>query len=209
MRKKGVFVAFLVCFLPVHVLAGLAYLGVDAPSWSGQNRTTFQSWAFDTSANPVEADDGYSSPGVPILGVTGPFGQTVHMPTDGVHQGIWRTEDEFLLFLPNYVGGQEKEIWMQVVYKATGEIVMALPEGNQSAYVFMNEIESVPLDDDYIKATYEVILIPNPSFEEIWIIPQDCSLYINEIVVETICIPEPVTIGLFGFGALAMLRRKK
>ncbi|MHC4646467.1 MAG: PEP-CTERM sorting domain-containing protein [Planctomycetota bacterium] len=63
-------------------------------------------------------------------------------------------------------------------------------------------------DGDYWNITYHIILEPNPASETIWVQPRDCTLYIDEIVVDTICTPEPGTLLLLGLGGMVLLRRR-
>ena len=47
------------------------------------------------------------------------------------------------------------------------------------------------------------------TFEEIWIRPAECTTYIDELVIDTICVPEPATIFLLGLGGMALLRKRR
>jgi len=58
---------------------------------------------------------------------------------------------------------------------------------------------------------FKITIYPNVDFEEIDIWPAmgGGDLYIDQIVIDTRCVPEPATLGLFVIGALALLRRKR
>ena len=46
---------------------------------------------------------------------------------------------------------------------------------------------------------------PNPAFE---IVRIDGAVMVDEIVIDTICIPEPASLALLGLGGLALMRRR-
>jgi hypothetical protein len=52
-----------------------------------------------------------------------------------------------------------------------------------------------------------LIIRPNPNFEQIFIRPRDCQVFVDCITIETQCIPEPMTMGLLGLGSLLLRRR--
>ena len=102
-----------------------------------------------------------------------------------------------------------KEIWLQLTYWSDGiPNIFVLPEGlNQEPMSLVNNTGG---GSDWGQATYYAQIDPNPLFEEIWIRPVHCTLYVDELVIDTICtVPEPATICLFGLGALALLRKRR
>ena len=73
------------------------------------------------------------------------------------------------------------------------------------------------LDDDeagmltnWLYADGADIIEPNPNEESIQIKPRDCTIYIDEIVIDTICIPEPASMAMLlgTSGLLAFIRRR-
>ena len=46
----------------------------------------------------------------------------------------------------------------------------------------------------------------HPKFENIYI---SGSIMVDQVIIDTICIPEPITIALLGFGSLILIRRKR
>ena len=114
-----------------------------------------------------------------------------------------------MLYLPNTDNtGPEtsKEIWLQITYSA-GSIDRKPEFQTLPSYESFEYIQETVVDELYYHDVFKITLVPNPTEEWIAIIPRDCTLYIDEIVVDTICIPEPTTMCLLAFGGL-LLRRK-
>jgi hypothetical protein len=86
--------------------------------------------------------------------------------------------------------------------EATRPIVLTNPD-----YTEMVISDPVPVGEHWY-VTYDITLSPNPPEEVIVIQPAGCTTYIDEIVVDTICIPEPATLLMLGLGGLALLRKR-
>ncbi|MHC4646465.1 MAG: PEP-CTERM sorting domain-containing protein [Planctomycetota bacterium] len=188
----------------------------NPPDWRGDPGTTFQQWEFSTfdgtfqslapdkfEANPLEVSAGtfsieYDPP------------DTDWAPTNRTATGVWRLESpsNITIELQNFDNDNPlKEIWMQLTFAA---------ENQTEPFVSTSPFYTPPMtlsdkvaNGDYWNVTYHIIIEPNPASETIWIQPTDCTLYIDEVVIDTICVPEPMTIGLLGLGALALLRKRR
>ena len=211
----------LVLVIVIMMLSGGVHAALDlnpAPFRTdpiGTPTTTYQSWDFSTDANPTPPDVDENPYGTAELTVAGGFFDntvwTDTLPGYPGHQGIWGYEDDISVFLPNNpTQNPYKEMWVQITYTASNAPnLYVLPEGNAADYVFMTLVENLDIDDGWFHATYHALVEPNPSFELNVIRPADCTLYVDDLIIETICdVPEPATLAILGLGAL-LIRAKR
>ena len=195
-----------------------------APSWRGNPNTTYQAWGFDNDNSPADLDinvNPYGAPMATITGIDPPLGPPNFIPPntywkdyDNGHQGVWHVHNEpgdsIQIYIPNNpVPNPEKIIWLQMTYYASGET------GAEPEYFTFPDNVSVDLVSKtlldahyYYHSIWEITIQPNPVEEWIIVQPRDCTLYCDEIVVDTICIPEPLSIVLLGFGGLLLPMRR-
>jgi hypothetical protein len=185
-----------------------------APDWRGDPHTTFSIWEFDTSDNPTGPDSWYYLPGDYTPALTSPTltvsGSVLHKDFDYDKEGVWKFEGSIQVDLDNFDEENDyKEIWLQLTYYASGEPDVYVEVGEDTIVgtrLFPVEPSGT---DGYVFGVWQIIIEPNPSSEVLFITPRDCTTYMDEIVIDTICIPEPATICLLGLGALALLRKRR
>lgn len=197
-------------FMPVVAAATVLF----TPDWQtdpkGQEPTTYQEWLFDDDDNPA----------VPEV-ISNPYGDAEATITVGVGGAGWVASG--FGALTGYWdlsgdGGQivldidnrpeplpYKDIWVQVTY-----------------YTFLYEPPTVVVPGaEYLEGQTELVegnwyldlskwrIEPNPAEEQIILTATGTGSLIDQIVVDTICIPEPATIALLGLGSLVLIRRKR
>ena len=162
----------------------------------------------DLNSNPDNPDAVVNPYGNPVASMSG----SMWFPSDQGHQGVWRVGSGMMdLYIPNTDNEDPdsyKLIWLQLTFLAEDSeppLFMTDPIWTVEPEV----IDFSPIGDGYIHATFQILLEPNPTEETISIVPRHCTLYIDEVVVDTICIPEPATLTLLLLSAGMVLRRRR
>lgn len=208
MKKVPIFCVLLGTVLVLNPVWADDY---NPPPWRGENNTTTQIWEFPTDTNPSDPDSYVNPNGTANLTVTGDFPFTAWLADDKGHQGVWKFEDFIKIDIANYViQNPYKEIWIQLTFAADGGAGLSpLINTVPTLTGVPTLIDKQQVDSYYWRATYSLIIEPNPDFESIYIQPRDCTMYLDELVIDTICVPEPTTICLISLGTLVLLRKRK
>jgi len=182
------------------------------PPWrttpAGAPPTTYQVWEFNTSANPAAPDFVANAYGMPSATIE----VGTWLPTYLSATGVWHFEDYIALDIPNRpVPDERKEIWLQITYLndtsqggapyQAPEIAL-VPDAVGSEYL----LAYYQLGDFY-HAVYSITIEPSPYQETIYILPRGCAVYVDEVVVDTRCIPEPLSALLLSVAGLLIRRR--
>jgi len=197
---------------------------IDPPVWRGMPNSTMQAWEFDTEPGPGEVtfapDDSRNEYGTPLATLYGKFElpqrDTWWFEEVSGHEGVWNVGGAIGLYIPNDETPREyKFIRLQLTFDG-GHALENVPfdpwidvtSSEGPLEVSFPQTQSTQLDDVFTHAVYDIVLQPNRSDETIWIQPRYCQVYIDEIVVDTICsdgdpapnVPEPSS----ALGLLAM-----
>jgi hypothetical protein len=208
--------SFVVLLLISASASAVVLCDSDPAPFRGGVNTTLQTWGFDTNANPAFPDVVQNPYGMPQVDLIGDFAaNTVWLDQDNGHQGVWVVDrsiySDMVATVKNYPKqNPSKEIWLQITYSAqNGEapMIYVVPDGNLNAYAPMKLVSKNAVDSTYYHAVYSLTIRPNPNFEQIYIRPRDCQVYVDCVTVETQCVPEPMTLVLLSLGSLLLRRR--
>ncbi|MBN2216176.1 MAG: PEP-CTERM sorting domain-containing protein [Pirellulales bacterium] len=201
------------------VLVTTSVLGDDLfpPDWRGLPNSTLQIWEFSNNANPAPPTIDQNTYGDPVATIYGEFNypkkDTFWLAEDFGHDGVWCVGGSISLDIPNDpVARPEKWIRLQIVHD--GGLTTPEPQpwidvvaDNGSELIEFTHVQQLIQDEYYVHDTYDLLLEPNPTFETIWILPRYCQIYVDQIVVDTICVPEPSTVIALLVGGLCLVGR--
>ena len=184
------------------------------PPWRGQPGTTGQVWEFLTSQATDVYPDGTLAGALPpgpstrIFYIT-PNSGAGWLATDMGRDGVWPLSGQIEVHVENYIlPNPWKEMWVQITWRPelTGgqpQITDLYPGAASPPQL----IQEVPLETPWMHSTFSWLYSPNPDYEDFLIAG---NINVAELIVETHCyVPEPTTMGLLAFGAVAIAARRR
>jgi hypothetical protein len=181
----------------------------NPPPWDrAADGTTHGIWEFYTSdPNPLPdvADYPYGDPGMSVYPGIGQEWWDVW----GGRDGVWPLSGTIEIEIPNRPEPlPDKFIWVQVTWaeQAPGTFPIVTETLTGAGAELVDEVileptnEPDPAGQNWKHSTYLIHLQPNPDFE---IVKIDGAVMVDEVVVDTICIPEPATVVMLLTAAMA------
>jgi hypothetical protein len=214
-------------FLSLLCLAAIQMSTMASPA------LTYQKWTFDNSGNPASPeidnnDYGLASAAITATGNTWGNGWlTSVMGRNGVWVGDTIVVD---LTIPNNpVPNWYKEVWIEVgcrghlynepytgtgfslgegyeVLAPLGSVIEDLGYSVEKTYVYFG---GQPYEDGWFKLVFGLRIYPNPDSETVRFTLLDSGADVDYIIVNTECVPEPMTIVLLGLGGLFCTKMKR
>lgn len=180
------------------------------PPWRGHPRSTFALWEFNYPGDPTAPgyypfpDQWYNPFGPPTVNVY-PGPGMEWLPEYQGHQGVWPLSGEMTFFLPNFPDPYlEKRIWLQVTFQNQAGGGGGFVDTNPPMDSFETQ-QFLDLGDGWYHQTIEIVIRPNPEFEFLFLYG---DINVDQVVIDTICIPEPASLGLLALLAPLALRRR-
>jgi len=214
MKTKRVFAVVLFASFVLAVTVSVSAEDLLPPGWRGDANSTLQIWEFSDDTNPAPADVDQNSYGDPEATIYGnfelPLRDTRWLAEDMGHHGVWKIGTSMGLSIPNDPELRElKQIRLQVTYDGGCSPDLS-PEidvvaSDNAVITEFQLVQQTALDNVYTHAVYDLELRPNPSDEVVWILPRYDNVYVDEVVIDTICVPEPSTLLLLVVGAAGIL----
>ena len=118
-----------------------------------------------------------------------------------------------IFHVPNRPDPDEiKYIFIQITSTKAPSDVTALGFGGAGGYttgVFDTGLPPVQHpNNNWYTYNYGLTIEPNPEWEDV-VIEFPFDTYVDQVVIDTICTPEPATLAMLAIGGMALIRRRR
>ncbi len=200
---------------------------LNPPPWRGDPLSTYQVWGMgQPDPIPQPPDQLFQNPsltGPVFMDLQGAMGMLPNwLPevttSTGVGSGVWCLWPQEALYfsIPNYDNHNPFK-YVRLQFKVfnpsappgtTGDLRVEVTGDFLGASGDFTGFQ--PLPNGFVNVTVDIFLEPNPSFEVIYIRNiKNSQIYIDQVVIDTICVPGAPAFGLAGIVGLAAFRRRR
>jgi hypothetical protein len=210
MKYPKMFVAAAATVVVLSLLPGRCLADdLNPPPWQrGVSGTTFAQWEFSVLDDVPPADIYYNPYGTPMMQI---IPVEAWLPQWDGRQGVWPLSGTVLATIPNNPDPNPfKDIWIQLTWEANtttpapGGIPIVME--NTGAGTPATLVSEISLGGNWYHSTYAIHMVPNPPSETIQI---NGLIMLDELVIDTICVPEPGTLSLLALGGAALFLRRR
>ena len=199
----------LVCMSVSLVVGSFAVVApaedIVPPPWERFGpRTTYQAWEFSTPDQfplPDQMDNPYDDPEMVITPIPGGY----WLPDYDGRIGVWPLSGTIDVYIPNAPDHPDwtKRLWVQLTWEELEVGSGIEPLVIVDDFFEGQLIETFPIGTgDWFHSTYLIELPYNPPVEWLFI---GGDIMVDELVVDTQCIPEPTTLIIWSLlGGLAV-----
>jgi len=222
---RNLAVMLMLGLMAVSLGAGASYADdISIPPWRGLPGTTSQEWDFLTGDQTPDSEFTYAPDGTEVP-YDNQYGgaEAKYFPGTGQHwwpvldgrDGVLPLSGAIYLDIWNVPElNPRKEIQLQITWQeqVPKEVPIVTFEhfepGSEPFEGHVADQITIPLEGEWKHTTFDLVITPNPSFETIRI---GGAIDVDQIVVDTICIPEPGSLALLlcGFAAAPLWWRRR
>ena len=193
------------------IVVVVALAGGQALAQPGE---TFQAWTFDADGNPTVPEISLNPYGTATATISGGAAAPPEWVSTLLERdGVWKAEgfEQVTLEIPNQmIRNPYKELYIEIGF--LGDLanfsVFPQPFGGTVELVSQN-VEVVDPINNWNKLTAWYLNAPHPDSESVCYSFSGAVAAVDYVKVSTVCVPEPLTISLLGFGGLMVWRRRR